>query len=144
MLYQGQYNRISGPWPCQENLFSRFSRYVDSCCVGREQPASAPATRSSASFFRVIFLPLPCAEQELDLLGAFRPLVLLDGVRHIQSAQVGLLRGRQIPDEICVLLVYFGSPLCGFLEGKLSLEFRCIEQVIALSVEVRLDRPLLR
>src|SRR6266566_1280704 len=70
MVYQGQYPLMSGPEPCQENLFCRFSLYVDSCCVGREQPASAsaPASVSSASVFdRVIFSPLPCAQQELDL-----------------------------------------------------------------------------
>src|SRR5919109_4036997 len=81
MVYQGQYPLMSGPGPCHENLFSRFNRYVDSCCVGREQPASAPASANSASVIdRVIFSPLPCAEQELDLLRALRPLVLLDCV----------------------------------------------------------------
>src|SRR5439155_351494 len=74
MVYQGQYPLMSGPEPCQENLFSRFSLYVDSCCVGREQPASAPASMSSASVFdRVISSPLPCAQQELDLLSALPP-----------------------------------------------------------------------
>src|SRR3989442_8957655 len=49
MVYQGQYPLMSGPGPCQENLFSRFSLYVDSCCVGREQPANIPTSMSSAS-----------------------------------------------------------------------------------------------
>src|SRR5260370_30198059 len=101
MVYQGQYNLTSGPGPCQENLFCRFNLYVDSCCVGREQDASAPASASSASIFdRLIFSPLPCAQQELDLLSALRPLVLPDGVRHIQGAQVGLLRRSQLPDKV--------------------------------------------
>src|SRR5439155_18950832 len=66
MLYQGQYILMSGPEPCQENLFCRFSLYVDSCCVGREQPARAPASVSSANVFdRVIFSPLPCANKKL-------------------------------------------------------------------------------
>src|SRR5207253_246223 len=62
MVYQGQYPRMSGPWPCHENLFSTFSLYVDSCCVGRVQPASAPASVSSVSIFDgFIFLLLPRA-----------------------------------------------------------------------------------
>src|SRR5438876_6019407 len=81
MVYQGQYPRMSGPWPCQENLFSRFSLYVDSCCVGREQPASVPARRISVSageaqarqraaliFDRLIFLLLPRSQKKLDFL----------------------------------------------------------------------------
>src|SRR5216117_3433823 len=105
MVYQGQYPLMSGPEPCQENLFSRFSLYVDSCCVGRVQPASAPASVSSTSvgeaqarqcaaliFDRVIFSPLPCAQQELDLFSALGPFMLFDCVRHVQGAQVGLLR----------------------------------------------------
>src|SRR5437879_13454909 len=75
IVYQGQYHLMSGPGPCQENLFSRFSLYVDSCCVGREQPASAPASASNASVGEaqarqraalivdlVIFSPLPSAQ----------------------------------------------------------------------------------
>src|SRR5690242_17783033 len=57
MVYQGQYHLMSGPAPCQENLFCKFNLYVDSCCVGLEQPASAPVSMSSASVFdRVIVL----------------------------------------------------------------------------------------
>src|SRR5262245_52333759 len=117
MVYQGQYPRISGPGPCQENLFSRLSLYVDSCCVGREQPASVPASASSASVFdRVIFSPLPCSQQVLDLLSALRPLVLLDSVRHVQGAQVGLLRRSQRPNKICVFLVHLCAPVRCFLQ----------------------------
>src|SRR5437870_4831081 len=145
MLYQGQYPLISGPGPCQENLFSRFSRYVDSCWVGREQPASAPASVSSASVIdRVMFSPLPCAQQELDLLSALRPLVLLDCVRHVQSAQVGLLRRSQRPDKICVFLVHLCSPVRCFLQGQLSFKLRRVEQVVPLPVQIRLDCSLLR
>src|SRR5437764_11238696 len=129
MVYQGQYPLMSGPGPCQENLFSRFSLYVDSCCVGREHPASAPASVSSASVFdRVIVSPLPRAQQELDLLSALRPLVLLDCVRHIQGAQVGLLGRSQLPDKVCIFPVHFCSPVRGFLQRKLSFKFRCVQQ----------------
>src|SRR5437667_11752210 len=128
MLYQGQYILMSGPEPCQENLFCRFSLYVDSCCVGREQPASAPASVSSANVFdRVIFSPLPCAQQELDLLRALGPFVLLDCVRHVQGAQVGLLCRSQRSDKICVFLVHLSTPVSSFLQGKLSLKLRCVE-----------------
>src|SRR6266705_2372674 len=147
MEYQGQYPLMSGPEPCQENLFCRFSLYVDSCCVGREQPASrsAPASVSSASVFdRVIFSPLPCAQQELDLLGALRPFVLLDGVRQVQGAQVGLLRRSQLLDKICVFLVHLCAPVRCFLQGKLSLKLGCIEQVVPLPIQVCLDCSLLR
>src|SRR5438093_1096103 len=159
MVYQGQYPLMSGPEPCQENLFCRFSLYVDSCCVGREQPASrsAPASVSSASvgeaqarqraaliFDRVIFSPLPCAQQELDLLGALRPFVLLDGVRQVQGAQVGLLRRSQLLDKICVFLVHLCAPVRCFLQGKLSLKLGCIEQVVPLPIQVCLDCSLLR
>src|SRR5215831_8948 len=101
MVYQGQYHLMSGPCPCQENLFSRFNLYVDSCCVGREQPASAPASVSAANAIdRVIFSPLPCAQQEFDLLSALRPLVLPDCVRHVQGAQIGLLCRSQLADKV--------------------------------------------
>src|SRR2546426_5661385 len=93
MVYQGQYHLMSGPGPCQENLFSRFSLYVDSCCVGREQPASAPANASSVSVFdRVIVFtsaPRPAGTRSFQCSPA---LVLLDCVRHVQGTQVGLLR----------------------------------------------------
>src|SRR5437870_5371699 len=147
MVYQDQYPLMSGPEPCQENLFCRFSLYVDSCCVGREQPASrsAPAKASSARVFdRVIFSPLPCAQQELDLLGALRPFVLLDGVRQVQGAQVGLLRRSQLLDKICVFLVHLCAPVRCFLQGKLSLKLRCVEQVVPLPIQVCLDCSLLR
>src|ERR1051326_906513 len=145
VVYQGQYPRMSGPWPCQENLFSRFSLYVDSCCVGRVQPASAPASINSVSIFDgVIFLLLSRSQQELDLFGAFRSLVLLDCVRHVQGAQVGLLRRGQVPDEVCVFFVDFGSPFRRFLQGKLSFEFRCVKQIVPLPIEVCLDGSLLR
>src|SRR5437867_12194041 len=56
MVYQGQYHLMSGPGPCHENLFSRFSLYVDSCCVGREQPASAPVNAICVSVFDRVFV----------------------------------------------------------------------------------------
>src|SRR6185369_7954542 len=140
MEYQGQYNLISGPWPCHENLFCRLSLYVDSCCVGREQAASAPASMSSTSVFdRLIFSPLPRAQQELNFLGAFRPFVLLDCIRHVQSAQVRLLRSSQGSDKIRVFLVHLCSPVCCLFQGELPLEFRCIEQVVALPIQVCLN-----
>src|SRR5207249_749886 len=75
MVYQGQYHLMSGPGPCQENLFSRFSLYVDSCCVGREQPASAPANASSVSVFdRVIVFtsaPRPAGTRSFQCSPAF-------------------------------------------------------------------------
>src|SRR5215467_1824860 len=101
MVYQGQYHRTSGPGPCQENWFSRFKRYVDSCCVGREQAVSTPASVSSTIFFdNVMISPLPCAQQELDLFGALGPLMLLNCVRHVQRAQIGLLCRSQFSDEV--------------------------------------------
>src|SRR5215467_8173538 len=121
MVYQGQYHRTSGPGPCQENWFSRFNRYVDSCCVGREQPASTPASVSSTIFLdNIMISPLPCTQQELNLFGTLRPLVLLDCVRHIQRAQIRLLRRRQLPNEVRIFSVDFGSPDRGLLKGKLS------------------------
>src|SRR6266566_1437137 len=144
MVYQGQYPLMSGPEPCQENLFSRFSLYVDSCCVGREQPPSAAASVSSASVFdRVISSPLPCAQQELDLLSALRPFVLLDCVRHVQGAQVGLLCRSQLLDKICVFPVHLCPPVRCFLQRKLPLKLRCVEQVVPLPIQVCLDCTLL-
>src|SRR5467141_421033 len=89
------------------------------------------------------FSPLPCAQQELDFLSALRPLVLLDCVRHVQSAQVGLLRWSQLPDKVCVFPVHFCSPVRSFLEGKLPFELRCVEQVVPLPIQVCLDCSLL-
>src|SRR5205809_7037644 len=56
MVYQAQYHLMSGPGPCHENLFTRFSLYEDSCCVGREQRASAPANASRVSVFDRVIL----------------------------------------------------------------------------------------
>src|SRR6267143_5564446 len=89
------------------------------------------------------FSPLPCAQQELDLFSALRPLVLLDSVRHVQSAQVGLLRWSQLPDKVCVFPVHLCSPVRCFLQGKLSFKLRCIQKVVPLPIEVCLDCSLL-
>src|SRR2546425_12844851 len=134
MLYQGQYHLMSGPEPCQENLFSRFSRYVDSCCVGREQPASAPASISSASVFDcVIFFylcPPPSRNSIFSLLSGLSCCLIAFDMsrvrRYICCAGVNFrMKSAYFLSTSARLFAAFSRESCPSSFAALSRLFRC-------------------
>src|SRR5262245_31042606 len=124
--------------------------FANSVC--RSIPAVLAVSRLRASLqeragrvFVIVsaYSPLSRTQEKLDLLVALRSLVLFDGVRHVQRTQIGLLCRGQRPYKIRILLVYFRTSVCSLLQRQLSFEFCRIEQVVPLTVQVRLDSTLL-